>query len=139
MIKGRPACVRTADNYSSSSLSTALASKQSPFRSQRPGGHCSLYFLASPFPAKPASLSFGGRTFWGRQLNSAQSAHFLLACSHTEYSVWVPDCFNARAKMNSALRKFSGPMALRIYGAQRRPICDGAPEGKKNAIIPRPA
>ena len=33
--------------------------------------------------------------------------------------------------MNSALRKFSGPMALRIYGAQRRPICDGAPEGKR--------
>lgn len=61
-----------------------MASKQSPFRSQRPGGHSSLHFLASPFPAKPAypqgtrrirkaaqpptaaqALGFGGRAACG--------------------------------------------------------------------------
>ena len=47
--------------YSSSSLSTAMASKQSPLCAQCPDGHCLRRFLASPFPAKPAALGFGGR------------------------------------------------------------------------------
>ena len=86
--------------YSSSNLRTAMASKQSPFRSQRPGGHASLHFLASPFPAKPAypqgarrirkaaqpptavqTLGFGGRAACGGFFYSSSSLRTAIKAS----------------------------------------------------------
>ncbi len=131
-----------------------MASKQSPFCSQRPDRHFSLHFLASPFPVKPAALALTGEVppaaaplllvqfedsheGFGGQLNGAQGTHFLLACSHTDQSVWVPSFFNARAEVNSALRKFSA--LLRIYGASAAPLCGAPRKAEENVLTLRPA